>query len=82
MKVKIAISFSVVLLFCQCRKDKACTPVQICENLTENADSIATYLPNKWQWVESKQIDRGGNITYSYPETAGYSSKLILKSDT
>jgi hypothetical protein len=71
-----------IILFSQCHKTKPYVPVQLCPDLTENINSVEMFIYKKWEWTESRQIDRSGTTIYSYPKVEGYSLQLKLTSDT
>jgi hypothetical protein len=70
------------LLFITCKKDKPYQPVQLCSEISNNADSIHKYIKGEWNWVEGRRMNRQGEMEYITPKTQGYKETVKITSDT
>jgi hypothetical protein len=86
MKFSIKLLFILLccsLLIISCKKDKLYQPVQLCAELSNNADSVHKYLKGEWNWVEDRYMNPWtGEMHYQYPKIAGYRQIAKISLDT
>ena len=76
-----SIFLAIFLVRCKKEETKPYEPIIITEYLTRNIDSAKILFQGKWNWIETKRLNRNSFI-YTTPQTEGSSYTSLFSNDT